>query len=124
MKRTQRMYEERREKLLQNNKRKQEEMLRKDQEVKSRKLKKRPIEERWAMTRWLTQYIDENSERWHKERQEREGNETRRAEEWRKMNRFEKIRIIREKMEENRTVTIRIKAATLPQPVTRDQAEH
>ena len=76
------------------------------------------------MTRWISQYIDENTERWNKERQERQGNETRRAEEWRKMERFEKIRIIREKMEENKTITLTIKPAKLPQPVTTDRAEH
>ena len=47
-----------------------------------------------------------------------------RPEEWRKMERFEKIRIIREKMEKNKTVTLTIKPAKLPQPVTTDRAEH
>ena len=54
---------------------------------------------------------------------ERKGNEKQRAEEWKKMNRFDKIRLIREKMEENKTVAMSIKPATLPEPVKRDQAE-
>ena len=126
-KRANKLYEERREKLLLENKKRQEEILRKDQESKERKQKKKMLEERWAMARWISQYIDENSEKWKVEKQERQENEKKVAEEWKKLERFEKIRILRERMEENKTVKVEIKPAKLLQSAKEgqaDQAEH
>ena len=126
-KRANKLYEERREKLLLENKKRQEEILRKDQESKERKQKKKMLEERWVMASWISQYIDENSEKWKVEKQERQENEKKVAEEWKKLERFEKIRIIRERMEENKTVKVEIKPAKLLQSAKEgqaDQAEH
>ena len=67
-KKAQALYEERRSRLLEENKQKQEQLLKKEQEKKERKLSKKMLEERWAMARWITHYIDENSERWKEER--------------------------------------------------------
>ena len=66
-KRAKEIYEERRKKLLADQKVKQEELLRKEQERKVRKQTKKMLEERWAMARWITSYIDENTTRWNKE---------------------------------------------------------
>ena len=59
------LYEEKRKKLLDENKKKQELILRNNQEKRERKERKKQLEEKWAMARWLTQYIDENTERWN-----------------------------------------------------------
>ena len=92
-KQAKKIYEEIREKLIREHKKKQEEMLRKDQETNERKQKKKSLEERWAMIRWITRYIDENSERWSKEKLERQKNEVKLAEDWNRMTRFDKIRV-------------------------------
>ena len=91
------IYEERRKKLIEEKKHKQEEILRREQEKKERKQKQRMLKERWAMTRWLTSYIDENSTRWKAEKDQRQLNEIEKAESWKKMNRLEKVRILKEK---------------------------
>ena len=43
------------------------EMLRKEQEKKERKTRKRMLEESWQVARRTTDYIDENLERWQSE---------------------------------------------------------
>ena len=105
--------EEKRRKLLEQNKIKQEEILRADHEKKERQQKKRMLEERWAMARWVSTYIDENSDRWKKEKYARAMDEKSRAEDWNKMQRLEKIRIIKEKMTDNKTVTVNIRPSKI-----------
>ena len=105
--------EARRKKLIEEKKFKQEELLRKDQERKERKQKKRMMEERWAMTRWLTKYISENNDRWKREKEERNQDEKERAESWKKMNRLEKIRLLKEKITE-KAAHSKIKAIIQP----------
>ena len=90
------LFEERREKLLAEKKEKQEKLLRQEQEKRERKQKKRMLEERWAMARWITEYIDKNSERWKTEKEQRKRDEKETAEEWKKMKRLEKIRVLKE----------------------------
>jgi hypothetical protein len=107
-KRAKALYEERRSRLLEENKKKQEKLLKKEQEKKERKLNKKMLEERWAMARWITHYIDENSDRWKEERNVRQ----------------EKIRVIKERLEENKTVKISIRPAKLQKMTERGQAEH
>jgi hypothetical protein len=58
---------ERRKKLMDERKERQDDMLRQEQEKRERKIKKKMLEERWEMTRWITRYIDENSEKWERE---------------------------------------------------------
>ena len=123
-KRAQAMYEERRNKLLADQKIKQEQMLRKEQERRERKQTKRMLEERWAMARWIVGYIDENTDRWKMEQKVRLENKQQTAEEWKKMERFEKIRLIKEKQEENSTVHILIRTAKLNQMPRKVQAKH
>ena len=114
------LYEQRRDELLRQKKMKQEEILRKKQESRERKEKKRMLEERWAMIRWLTAYLDQNQERWNQERIERDKNEKQRAADWHKMRRFEKIRVIKEKQEENRKVTLTMKPSKLTPSTNHD----
>ena len=83
-------------------KRKDEEMRKNEDKKKretkeSRMRKKKQLEERWGMLRWVTNYLDENKERWEKEREKRMKEEERRLAEWDKMARFAKIRILKEK---------------------------
>jgi hypothetical protein len=54
--------EKRREKLLAENKLRQQKMLRQEQEKRDRVAKKRMLEERWEMARWISTYISENEE--------------------------------------------------------------
>ena len=63
-------------------------MLRQEQDRADKKGKKRMMEERWAIAKWLTKYIDENTDRWKKEKKEREENEKKWIEDWAKMTRF------------------------------------
>ena len=103
-------YEEKMKKLKEEKKRKKEAALKMEYEKKERKEKKRLLQERWAMARWVTQYIDENSERWEKEKTERKLTDEKRAAQWHRSNRFEKIRMIKEKAEENQVVEVRLAA--------------
>ena len=54
-------------------------------------------EERWAMARWIATYIEENTDRWKTEKNKRQEDEKTSAEKWPKMERFENIRLIKEK---------------------------
>ena len=63
--------EDKRQVLLADNKVKQEEILRLKQEKSDRKTKQKMLEKRWEMMRWITTYIDENSESWENEKKER-----------------------------------------------------
>ena len=90
--------EEKRRKLIEEKKIKQEAILRAEQEKSEKKLKKRMLEERWAMARWISKYIDENTEKWKREKINRQEDDKKRAEEWRKMERLEKFRVLTEKI--------------------------
>ena len=57
--------------------------------------RKRRMEEKWKIVRWLTSYIEENQERWEAQRREREDEYRRKINEWDKSERFRKIEIIR-----------------------------
>ena len=62
-KRAKEVFETRRKQLIEEKKLKQEELLRKHHEAKERKIKKKMLEDRWAMAKWLTNYIDQNHEK-------------------------------------------------------------
>ena len=80
---------------------KQEQILRQERDKRDNKVKKRMLVERWEMTKWLTKYTDENTEKWAREKKEREENERKWLEDWARMTRLEKIRTIREKETNN-----------------------
>ena len=65
------------------------------------------------MARWVTNYIDENQDRWEKEKKARETDARRKAEDWHKMQRFEKIRMLKETYEEKEAAK-KIKAVMKP----------
>ena len=71
------------------------------------------LEERWAMARWLTTYIDKNQEMWNQESIENQKTEDQKAAEWHKMKRLDKIRVIKEKLQENKRVTLIMKPLKL-----------
>ena len=102
--------------LIEENKNRQEAILRAEQEKTERKQNKKMMEERWAMARWISSYIDENTDRWKREKNMRKDDEKTRAESWKKMERLEKIRMIKEKLEENKIVTINMRPAKFPSP--------
>ena len=110
------VYEQRRQKLLDEKKERQENLLRQEHERSERKAKKRMLEERWSMVRWITEYIDTNTQRWEEERKSRVETEKESAERWKKMERLEKIRIIREKnaiMQNEKSLTVTLRPPTL-----------
>ena len=62
---------------------------------------KRMLEMRWEMAKWITSYINENEEKWGREKQDREKSNNKWMENWAKKTRFEKIREIKERELEN-----------------------
>ena len=50
------------------------------------------LEKRWAMMRWVTKYLDENSKRWEEEKRIRDTKIQQRLQEWAIMSRFEKLK--------------------------------
>ena len=62
---------------------------------KARKIKQ--LQEKWAMYRWVNEYIDKNKNYWDNEKKKRDQARQNKLDEWDKNNRFEKIRILREK---------------------------
>ena len=87
----------------------------KEQQRKERLEKQKKLQDKWAMYRWITEYIDENSATWEKEKQERIENENKKIAEWEKMNRFEKIKEIKRKQQEKKNETAKKKS---PEPET------
>ena len=65
--------------------------------------KQKLLTEKWVLYRWITEYIDENNERWDRERTDRKETEEKRIAEWEKKNRFEKIRELKRKLREKKT---------------------
>ena len=75
--------------------------MRHEQEKRYKIIKKRMLEDRWEMTRWITKCIDENTDKWTREKKEREKNEKKWQDDWARMTRMEKIRMIKEKRTEH-----------------------
>ena len=74
--------EKRRTRLLQDKKTRQEQFLREEKEKADKKIKKKMIEESWAMTKFITGYIDENTDKWDKEKKERKENSKKWLQDW------------------------------------------
>ena len=68
----------------------------KEREEKLRK--EAEIEEKRALLKWTTEYIEKNTERWEREALEREQEQKRKLQEWEKKSRFEKIHFLKEKL--------------------------
>ena len=87
----------RKETLEKEKKKKLEQQLKKEHEKKNRLEKQKILGERWAMLRWITQYIKENQDKWAEEKLEREKKDRKELEEWLRMKRFEKITKLKKK---------------------------
>ena len=56
------------------------------------------LEQKWEITKWIHKHIEENNKKWEKEKRERKEEEEKRLKEWERSARFEKIKILREKL--------------------------
>ena len=81
--------------------------LQKEREEKERFEKIEKVKERWAMMRWVTEFIEENSERWEKERNIRLEKERKELLDWEKSSRFEKIKKLKEKWSKEKQETMK-----------------
>ena len=68
------------------------------------------------MAKWITAYIAENEEKWRKEKLSREENEKKRYEEWARMTRLEKVRVMKEKYTESTISNVTLTAPKLTLP--------
>ena len=74
------------------------EKARKEKETKELKLKKiEKLQEKWAINRWVTEYIDQNQKRWETREHERKEKIIELEKEWEKMGRLEKIKHLKRK---------------------------
>ena len=62
----------------------------------AKKVKAKMMKERWGMMNRVTAYISQNQEWWEMEKREREDERSRRMEEWDKMERYRKIKMLKE----------------------------
>ena len=81
---------------------KKERKLRKENEKKEKLEKAKILGLRWAMLRWVTQYIKENEENWERIHNEKLENERQELEKWKKAKRFEKIEKLKKFWEEKK----------------------
>ena len=77
-------------------------ILEKREDRRKRIEKKMQEEKRWEMTRWLHSYIEENSSNWEKEKIRRIEERKERIEAWERNSRFEKIKVLKEKLKNKR----------------------
>ena len=87
----------RRKKVVEDTKRKDTEKKRQVAEKETRVERKKKLEEKWAMLRWITSYIDLNTDKWERERKSRQMEDKKIVATWEKLSRLEKIKKIREK---------------------------
>ena len=89
-------WKERRKRLLEDGRKQQEESERKSRNRKIRIDKKAKMEEKWEMLRWITRFIDENKDRWERERIQREKSmKVETSSTWREKSRDEKIETVK-----------------------------
>ena len=69
-------------------KRQKRKKMKKENEKKVRLEKAKILGQRWAMAKWITQFIKENQEKWDLEKMEKEKIERKYLEEWEKTRRF------------------------------------
>ena len=69
----------------------EKEKLNREQQRKEKIAKAENLQRRWAMYRWLTEYITENSEKWEEQWMIREQEKHEEMERWEKLTRMEKI---------------------------------
>ena len=67
----------------------------KEKERAEKRKKAEMLGKHWGMFRWVTQFLNENQEKWEQERKEREEKIMEEIKEWEKAKRFEKIERIK-----------------------------
>ena len=72
-----------------------------EDERKMRLKKKEKLEERNRMVRWISKFIDENSEFCEADKIEKEYSREKEMEEWKKFTRLEKIKVLQQQIREN-----------------------
>ena len=80
-----------------------------EEDKKERNEKKRKLEEKWALLRWITNYIETNNEKWEKGRKERQEKGKNEVLEWERKTRFEKVAALKEKERARRTEAWKMK---------------
>ena len=70
------------------------------------------------MMKWLTRYIGENTDKWTRQKKEREENEKKWLQDWARMTRMEKIQTIRDKQTNRQTLNVTILPDKFKQPET------
>ena len=78
------------------------EKIRKEKERQEQIAKKRKCEERYELLKWVTNYIQENGQKWEQERMDRIENEKKIWADWEKKQRFAKIEKIRARIEQEK----------------------
>ena len=68
------------------------------EKMEQNKKKIKQLQEKWAMYRWINEYIEKNSKFWDQEKRKREKERQNKLEEWDRNNRFEKIKLLKEKL--------------------------
>ena len=63
---------------------------------------KKKMEEKWALMRWITEYIEENTRSWEDDRKIRKQEEMMKIEEWERKSRHQKIKLLREREKEKK----------------------
>ena len=76
----------------------------KDRKENERLEKQKLLAQRWAMLKWVNEFIKENHEKWENEREKREKEIEKELEDWDRTKRHEKMKILREKMK-NKNMT-------------------
>ena len=95
--------EDKKKKELENWRKKVQEKDKKEKAKIEREEKVRLLSQRWAMHRWVTNFINENQEKWENERKLREEKAREELKSWEKMKRLEKISKLKEKWRKDRT---------------------
>ena len=72
-----------------------------EREKKARMEKKTSLEEKWTRLRWVTDFIDENKDKWEMWRRETEKDTGENLESWDNKDREKKIQDIRTRMNES-----------------------
>ena len=88
---------ERRKKITREKEKEENKLLIREAERAERKEKKRVLERKWEMMRWVTEFLSETDEKWRRERKEREEENGRKLADWEKKSRLEKIAILKRK---------------------------
>ena len=85
-------------KLIEEKRLREEAKLSEKEEKRLRLDKAKKLKQKWEMTKWIHKYIEENNKKWEKEKRERKEEEEKILKEWERSARFEKIKILHEKL--------------------------